>query len=230
MCSVCLIVPASVAADPGLEWGKYSEIKNTTNQIVNFEDRQYVGQKSNVDSLIFYPGIVFGERFNGQSVTTGPSDTYLSDFDFLIGNPAGPLIIEKGEPRENLSFFKTFSIGGVGLYGESWVGFPAPASAGEGSVAIYFEQPQSSFGFRVHAAVGLERYELGDIKVRCFDLQGFDLGTLIFTSLEWDTVHSLGIFRLGNERDIKGCTIENTDPKGVILDDFVFDFSLEIIS
>lgn len=219
-----LLTPTISLAENGIEWQDYSTVLESTNQFVDFEDQSYSGVKKPVDHLLRYAGIAFGESFVGQLVKRGQTNTYLHDFDILRGNPASPLSIAPGAPGHNVSLYKSWELSSVGLYGEGWIGYPSPSSGGEGSVAIFFEQPQKSFGFRVHAAAGVERYKLGQIRIRCFNMDGDELGVLNFDALKWDTLQSIGVVRTSERKDIHGCTLENTDPKGVFYDDFIFDF------
>lgn len=219
---IALFLPAPAAADDGLRFADYEWLRERTNIIIDFERMTFPGRRLLLDGLFEVEGAVFGERFDGQILLRGWPKTYLWDFDILSGQPTSPLSILAGAPGQNLSVTRSRRLIKTGIYGESWVGFPKGSSSGEGAISILFDTEQMGFGFRVHASYGDDRYEMGIIKISCFDKDGASLGEVLYGDLEWDTLHSIAIATNSEKNNIKGCSIENTDPKGVLYDDFIF--------
>lgn len=218
-----LILPVSATADDGLRFVDYNWLSERTNVVVDFEQVNFSGRRLLIDELYQVEGAVFGERFDGQILLRGLPGTHLWDFDVLAGRPSSMLSILAGAPGQNLSLTRLVQQPiKTGMYGESWIGFPSGASSGEGAISILFDAEQIGFGFRVHASHGENKYELGLIKISCFDEKSNKLGEKIFGNLEWDTLHSIAVIEVNQKNIIKGCSIENTDPKGVLYDDFIF--------
>jgi hypothetical protein len=106
------------------------------------------------DNIIDYGGVQFGERFSGQTRTSGgPS----SIFDVLSGSPTNPLTLVAGNPGQNLAVAGPpslgaqnqflYSLGPVGFFGPLGpIGVPQGDALGTGSIAVLFDVDQSQLG------------------------------------------------------------------------------------
>ena len=225
------LMPAHGVAEPGLQFVSYDWLWERVNTKIEFDDLKHRQKYLPIEGLYEVNGARFGERFAGQFLGRGAPGSNIEDFDVLSGTPSSPLTILPGKPNENITILRSNSRHiGVGLYGESWVGYPQGASGGEGAVSIYFDQDQMGFGFRVQASYGRNFYTMGQVIISCFDTSGAALGTVVFDSFKWDALHSIAVTRTNAAKDIRGCSIENTDPKGVLYDDFIFMAPLRFVS
>ena len=62
------------------------------------------------------------------------------------------------------------------------------------------------------------------MQIVCFNAGGARVGDVVFDRLRWNTLQDIAYVRSNGQRDIKGCSITNTDPKVVIYDDFIFAY------
>lgn len=218
--AIFAILGTSCAAD-GLEFVDYAWLKDRTNQVIDFEGALDSGRVQVIDEVFHHPGASLGERFEGQTLVRGAPGSPLADFDIVTGQPLGPLNVIQGAAGQNLSLAWTVERGTY-LYPESWVGFPAQASGGEGAVSILFEEDQPGFGFLVSASAGPVEYAFGAVEITCFDVSGATVGSLYFDELTWGRWIEVAVIRTDGAQDIRGCTLQNTDPKGVSYDSFIF--------
>ncbi len=220
-----VLVPTLALANNGLTFADYNELQTRLNVKITFEEEVFPDYSRRVDGLYRVEGATLGERFRGQALTKGAPNSSLADFDVLSNTAAAPLVIQAGRPRQNLSLRRSPSLGGIGLFGEAWKGFPRGDAGGEGAVSIFFAEPQFGFGFRVKASkADGSAYGLGVIQIVCFNAGGARVGDVVFDRLRWNTLQDIACVRSNGQRDIKGCSITNTDPKGVIYDDFIFAY------
>jgi hypothetical protein len=99
-------------------------------QIATFED--VLGGDppgTNFDGLLESGGLLFAERFEGQSLS------YSGLFDVVSGVIEGPLALQQGLPGQNLDVFLFNSNVLAGL---GHLGYPDIDAIGEGSMAILF--------------------------------------------------------------------------------------------
>ena len=62
------------------------------------------------------------------------------------------------------------------------------------------------------------------MQIVCFNAGGARVGEVVFDRLRWNTLQDIAYVRSNGQRDNKGCSITNTDPKGVIYDDFILAY------
>jgi hypothetical protein len=172
-----------------------------------------------VDDILISGGVAFGEHFSGQQLSTS------GNFDVPSGTPTGPLTLQVGSTGENLYPVTVRAISlqplqldnalaGIGQSGAS-----STAGVGEGAISILFSSDQSQFGVQLLKLNGGNTY---------FDFFRND-GSLIqsFTA-SVATSSYLGFFRDGGIKDIRGVTIWNDDPNGMIIDNVKHDVASSI--
>ena len=133
-------VPTLALANNGLTFAEYNELQTRLNVKITFEEEVFPDYSRRVDGLYRLEGATLGERFRGQALTKGAPNSSLTDFDVLSNTAAAPLVIQAGPPRQNLSLRRSPSLGGIGLFGEAWKGFPRGDAGGEGDVSIFFRR------------------------------------------------------------------------------------------
>jgi hypothetical protein len=155
---------------------------------------------TNYDGVVWSGGIMFAERFLGQSVG------YSGDYDVITGAPVNPLQPQEGAAGQNLDVFAYTSNVCTGLGPQ---GFPEIDAIGEGSIAACFTVSQSRVALDIVGGNG------GDATLRFYRADG----TLIDTI----TITGVGEFRYGFamgdlSNSIAGFLIQTTDPSGVGID------------
>lgn len=171
------------------------------------------------DDILISGGVAFGERFSGQHLSTS------GNFDVPSGTPTSPLALQVGTPGQNLYPLTVRAISlqplqldnalaGIGQSGAS-----STAGVGEGAISILFSSDQSQFGVQLLKLNGGNTY---------FDFFRND-GSLIqsFTA-SVATSSYLGFFREGGIKDIRGVTIWNDDPNGMIIDNVKHDVASNV--
>ena len=161
---------------------------------------------TNYDGIIDADGVMFGERFVGQTVVANGNS------DELQGAPLPGLTLAVGAPDQNLNIFNQGGSGGNVLAGLGNLGFPSFDAIGEGAVTMLFDNDQSEFGFK---SVG------GDLGGATFDFwarNGSLLGSISPVGLGTDFFGFLS-----DVNNIAGISIWNTDPAGIGFDDIIFD-------
>lgn len=171
------------------------------------------------DDILISGGVAFGELFSGQLLSAS------GNFDVPSGTPTGPLALQVGAPGQNLypATVRAISLqplqldnalAGIGKRGAS-----STAGVGEGAISILFSSDQSQFGVQLLKLNGGNTY---------FDFFRND-GSLIqsFTA-RVATSSYLGFFRDAGIKDIRGVTIWNDDPNGMIIDNVKHDMASSI--
>jgi hypothetical protein len=175
--------------------------------IVTFDDLPPAGVPgTKYDTTTSSQGVVFGERFAGQTLSLN------GNFDVLDENATGPLTVVAGAPNQNVSLLTengTNVITGLGP-----LGFPTFDAIGEGSLAFSFSNDQSQFGFQLVGGNG------GDAFLSFFRRDGSLIQTIDVPSLADDFY---GFSRDGGLQDIAGVSIYNNDPAGIGLDNLKHD-------
>jgi len=190
---------------------------NEVDTKVNFANFSTNG--TSYDDILVSGGVAFGEHFSGQTLSTS------GNFDVPSGTPTGPLALQVGAPGQNLYPLTVRAISlqplqldnalaGIGQSGAS-----STAGVGEGAISILFSSDQSQFGVQLLKLNGGNTY---------FDFFRND-GSLIqsFTA-SVATSSYLGFFRDGGIKDIRGVTIWNDDPNGMIIDNVKHDVASNV--
>lgn len=185
---------------------------NEVDTKVDFANFSSIG--TSFDDILISGGVTFGEHFNGQTLSTS------GNFDVPSGTPTGPLALQVGAPGQNLYPLTVRAISlqplqldnalaGLGKRGAS-----STAGIGEGAISILFSSDQSQFGVQLLTLDGGNTY---------FDFFRND-GSLIQSFTERVSSKSyLGFFRDGGIKDIRGVTIWNDDPNGMLIDNVKHD-------
>jgi len=156
----------------------------------------------NYDGVLVSGGARFAERFVGQTLgVLGANDT-------LSSSASGPLTLQTGLAGQNLAVGT--DLGTNGLYPYGPVGFPGPDGYGEGSFAILFPGPVSTFGF--------ESFFGDAASATTLDFFRAD-GSLIAT-VAVVGVGSFGFARDLGIQDIAGVSVWTADPGGLSYDNF----------
>jgi hypothetical protein len=160
---------------------------------------------TNYDVLLPSVGVIFGERFQGQTLG------FAGDFDVISGSPSNPLTPQAGSPGQNLNVFdySTNVLTGLGP-----LGFPDFNAIGEGSISMYFTTPQSQFGFSLVGGDG------GSATLDFYRADGSLIDTITLSGL---ANLSYGFARTGGIQDISGVLIQNNDGAGIGLDNVCHD-------
>ncbi len=171
-------------------------------QIADFED--VVGGTNpgtNYDGILISGGLKFAERFAGQTLGAN------GDFDVVSGTPSGPLTLQAGAPGQNLDVFTYVSNVLTGL---GPVGFPDLDAIGEGSIAVYFQAPQSMVSFAIVGGNG------GSATLSFYRTDGSLIDDVVVTGL---ADLSYGFATADASPSIAGILIQTTDPSGIGVDD-----------
>ena len=163
---------------------------------------------TNYDGVVQSGGLLFAERFKGQTVG------YSGDFDVVSGNPTNPLSLQAGSPGQNLDVFAytTNVLAGLGP-----LGFPDFDAIGEGAIAMVFPLPQSRVSFQIVGGNG------GSGTLGFYRADGSLIDNVV--------VSGLGEFGYGfatsdGSRSIAGILIQSTDPSGIGVVDICHDGGL----
>jgi len=170
-------------------------------QIATFED--VLGGDppgTNFDGLLESGGLLFAERFQGQSLS------YSGLFDVVSGVIEGPLALQQGLPGQNLDVFLFNSNVLAGL---GHLGYPDIDAIGEGSMAILFPLPQSKVSFELVGGNG------GSATLTFYRNDGSLIDTITISGLA-DLAY--GFETADGTSSIAGILIQNTDPSGIGLD------------
>ena len=163
---------------------------------------------TNYDGLLESGGLLFAERFMGQTLS------YNGDFDVVSGIPTNPLILQQGLPGQNLDVFNysTNVLTGLGH-----LGYPDIDAIGEGSMAVLFPLPQSKVGFQIVGGNG------GSATVTFYRADGSLIDTIIISGL---AEFHYGFATADGATSISGILIQNTDPSGIGLDNVCYSGSV----
>jgi hypothetical protein len=186
------------------ELGSILEIDPATvpcTQIATFED--VVGGDppgTDYDGLLESGGLLFAERFAGQSLS------YSGDFDVVSGIPTSPLILQQGLPGQNLDVFNysTNVLTGLGH-----IGYPDIDAIGEGSIAMLLPIPQSKVSLQLVGGNG------GSATLTFYRTDGSLIDTIIISGL---AELYYGFATADGSNSIAGILIQSTDPSGIGVD------------
>lgn len=206
-------------ADPILRV-PYSELEPRLVNRVDFETYpRHLSPGTMLEGVQTFEGASIAERFVGQVITQHQG------FDRLTPMAQGPLRLQAGAPGQNLSVSFIFMLSNQ-LEGLAPPGYPAREASGEGAISILFDRDQFALGFRV--AAELPPREAGPARgmmtVTFYRRDGSMIDTMP-VELEWGRA-AYGFLRNGEERDIAGIAITNSDPAGIAIDDLIFDQDL----
>ena len=178
----------------------------TLTEVITFDGiRSSAGPGHHIDGILALPGAAFAERFAGQDVQ--PEGTQ----DRIVGTADNPLVLVPGARGQNFSvvhFAGTTLINGYGA-----AGFPRREAQGEGAIAVLFDADQSSLSFDLRGG------EAGAAEVAFLRRDGTPIGVVTVTPTGEFTV---GFRRAGDESDIAGIIITNSDPQGIAIDTLRF--------
>lgn len=158
------------------------------------------GATGSVLGFITQTGATYGERFAGQTLSTG------TGFDVLTGLPTSPLVL-LSNPVANDNIGLLFFGGSNVIYGD------LNATVGEGAVSILFDTEITGLGFNV---VGVDG---GAFTVQFFDTGGALIGS-ITQALVSDSFFG---FAATGGSTIAGVSITNTDIAGIGFDNVQFN-------
>lgn len=175
--------------------------------IITFDDvASSMGLGRPIDTLLTRPGARFGERFAGQILMAE------GDFDRVGGAAFSPLTVIPGAPGQTLGAMRlpdTTVLQGLGNRS-----FPMIEAAGEGMIAVEFEDDQAALAFDLRGG------EAGSATVVFLRRDGREISRLTIGPLGED---SYGFLRSDWAADIAGFLIFNADPQGVAIDNLAFD-------
>lgn len=152
---------------------------------------------TNYDGLVALDGMLFAERFAGQSLG------YSGEFDVVTGSPSNPLFPQVGAPGANLN---VFDYDGHVLNGLGPLLFPDIDAIGEGAVAMLFPIPQSQVRFDLVGGNG------GSATLEFYRADGSLIDQVSVSGL---ADLSYGFGTAGGTSIIAGILIQNTDPAGI---------------
>ena len=188
----------------------YSQTGNT---VINFEDiagADFPGLVYN--GLVTSGGAMFGERFQGQTLSFAVDPSSGAPTDVLSGAANGPLTLIAGALSQNLAIYR-FG-GNNSLVPCSALTCGHPHGYGEGSFAVLFSGPVSYFGFE-------ELFT--DSFAATSTLDFFNTSGGLIQRLTVSTVGSFGFARAGGVKDIAGVSVFTRDPGGLGYDNLVHD-------
>lgn len=182
----------------------------TLARIVTFDDQpSSFGVGRQVEDVLHQPGVSFGERFLGQALAQ--ENTY----DRIVGQALSPLTILPGAPGQTLGIMRLIATSV--LHGQGPAGFPKTEAAGEGAIAVLFENDQSALAFDIRGG------ELGYADITFLRRDGHVIHSIRLGPL---SESSYGFIRSHGAADIAGLIIENSDPQGIAVDNVKFDHTL----
>jgi hypothetical protein len=160
---------------------------------------------TNYDGVLSSGGLLFSERFAGQTVSS--SDV----FDVISGLPSNPIQPLAGEPGQNLD---VFDYAGNVLTGLGPIGFPDIDAIGEGAIAIYFTAAQARVKFSLVGGNG------GSATLRFYRRDGSLIDEVVVSDLA-DLPYAFAT--LDESYTIAGILIQNTDASGIGIGDICYD-------
>ena len=160
---------------------------------------------TNYDGLIATGGMLFAERFAGQSLG------YSGDFDVVTGSPSNPLLLQVGAAGANLN---VFDYNGHVLNGLGPLLFPDLDAIGEGAMAMQFPVPQSQVRFDLVGGNG------GSATLEFYGADGSLIDQVTVSGLA-DLAYGFGT--AGGTPIIAGILIQNTDAAGIGVVNICYD-------
>ncbi|XDA97584.1 hypothetical protein AB1M95_15900 [Sulfitobacter sp. LCG007] len=175
-------------------------------RIITFQETQSSnGPGRLVKDLLVMDGASFGERFAGQMLDRE------GDHDRVTGRALPPLTLLPGAPGQGLSV--VYMSGENVLNGYGPAGFPKRKGQGEGAIAVLFDDDQVELSFQIRGG------EAGHARAMFLRRDGSVISELdLFGAGET----AIGFARSGNEIDIAGVVITNTDVEGLAIDNLRF--------
>ncbi len=175
-------------------------------QIVTFTDvKGGPTPGTNYDGILASGGVLFGERFAGQ--TTGA----FGDFDAISGSPTNPLLPAAGAAGENLD---VFDYAGNVLTGLGPIGFPDIDAIGEGAISMYFPAPLARVKLDIVGGNG------GSATLSFYRTNGSKIDDVVVSGL---ADLSYGFATSDASATIAGILIQNTDASGIGVVNICYD-------
>ena len=216
--ALCLSLLTAPAHAEGITLVPYPPLETQLDGHLDFETLPRIAEPGhNLDAGYVGEGVRLGSHFAGQQIgtRTGPGGRR---HDALIGAAARPpLALLNGPPGQSLSVASHRGFGSMALFPLGPDGFPMLSARGEGSAAFLFTQDQSLIGLRIHSGypdpLGTTTRP-GAAHVTCITRDGSPVAQV-------DIPLATGITDIGLAFDapIAGCTLTNTDPGGIAIDD-----------
>lgn len=192
---------------------------------VDFDTLPQVSEPGHVlNAPLRYPGFWIGQHLSRQQVTDLMRGT--ERFDQIHGQPALPLSVQPGPADQSLAIASHRGFGSNALFPVGPFGANRRDGRGEGALAIVFDQPQDSFGLKLHADYDAPMGPspaTGTAHVTFYDSQGQRIGRVELAlrpgvmPLAW---HTSGL--------IAALTVETTDPGGIAVDDLIIPVSTPV--
>jgi hypothetical protein len=157
------------------------------------------------DGVLSSGGLLFSERFIGQSVSSS------GDFDVISGSPSNHLKPQPGEPGQNLD---VFDYAGNVLTGLGPLGFPDIDAIGEGSIAMYFPAVQSMVKLTIVGGNG------GSATLRFYRRDGSLIDEVVVPAMG-DLSYGFGTF--DGSYIIAGILIQTDDASGIGVDNICYE-------
>lgn len=155
---------------------------------------------TNYDGVVFSGGMLFAERFAGQSAG------FFGDYDLIGGAPSNPLMPQVGAAGANLN---VFDYAGNALNGLGPLGFPDMDAIGEGSISMLFPAPLSRVKLDLVGGNG------GTATLGFYRADGSLIDNVV-VGVSGDLTYAFATF--DNAPAIAGILIQNTDASGVGVD------------
>lgn len=199
LASMTVLVGAVLGAQAGVV------INNAaTGSTVNDYDALASGS---VTGLISLPGATYGERFAGQTLSTG------TGFDVLTGTPSSPLtLLANPVAADNIGAQLFGAPGNKVIYGD------LNANVGEGALSILLGADTDVFGLNIVGANG-----------GSFTVMFFDAASALIASISQAGL-SDGYFGFSTTAGslIRAVSITNTDPAGIGYDNVQFNVAAAV--
>lgn len=216
--ALCLTLLNAPAHAEGVTLVPYPPLETQLDGHLDFETLPRIAEPGhNLDAGYVGAGVRVGQHFAGQGIGTriGPGG---QRHDALLDAEARPpLTLDPGPPGQSLSVALHPGFGSMALFPLGPDGFPALSARGEGSAAVLFTQDQMLIGLRIHSGypdpLG-DAPRPGAAHVTCLSRAGAPVARV-------DLPLATGITEIGLafDRPIAGCTLTNTDPGGIAIDD-----------
>ena len=200
----------------------YDALQKRPHLRVDFDTLPEIPEPGHVlNAPLRYPGLWIGQHLSGQTVQGLVRGT--ERFDQILGLPAMPLTVRPGSADQSLAIASHRGFGSNALFPVGPFGAQRRDGRGEGALAIVFDQPQDSFGLKLHAdyadplgtgpATGTAHFTF-------YNTQGQHLARIEVAlrpgvmPLAWHTTDL-----------IAALTVETTDPGGIAVDDVIIPTS-----
>ncbi|MDA7427093.1 hypothetical protein PGB28_01380 [Primorskyibacter aestuariivivens] len=216
--AVCLTLLTAPAHADGITLVPYPPLETQLDGHLDFETLPQAAEPGhNLDAGYVGAGVRLGSHFAGQEIGTRTSPGGQRHDALLSAQAHKPLTLLNGPAGQSLSVALHRGFGSMALFPLGPDGFPELAARGEGSAAFLFTQDQSLIGLRIHSGypdpLG-KAARPGAAHVTCLSRDGQPMARI-------DIPLATGITGIGLAFDtpIVGCTLTNTDPGGIAIDD-----------